>query len=171
MNIFKKNHTSKKETNFSSVKAINYEVISEEQIEFANRAIEIFNPVFKNYGFKLFHFNVTTYGSKIIWIKNNCYIELSSNTHPHDVPNNYGILLGEFKGDFFQYDDEDCVGLWLLKAIQDNLEKVADTPFPIGEEIDLSLNQTKDELLKYGKSFLNGDLTDFYYARKKQSMK
>jgi len=165
MNIFKKYLTTDNVSKVTSEKTINDEVTSEEQIDFANGAIEIFNPALKQYGFKLLKLNITKYGTAIIWLKNKCYIDLSGNTHPRDSPNYYGIALGEFKTDYYHYADLDRVGLWRLKAIQENLDKVNDTTFPFGVDIQPSLNQTKDDLVKYGKSFLQADLTEFYYAR------
>lgn len=152
----------------SSDKQVNFEISSQEQIDFANGAIEIFNPVMKQFGFKLLKLKITKYGTTIIWLKGRCYIEINGNTHPHDSPNYYGIALGEFKEDYYHYADHDYVGLWRLKAIQESLDKVDDTPFPFGDDIQSSLIQTKDELLKYGISFLQGDLTLFYYARNMQ---
>ena len=168
MNIFKNYLTKDKDSKVTSDQTTNYEVTSEEQIDFVNGAIEILNPVLRQFGFKLLKLKVTEYGSTIIWIKNKLYIDLGGNTHPHDAPNYYGIALGEFKGDHYHYADLDCVGLWRLKAIQENLDKVNDTLFPFGADIKPSLIQTKDDLLKYGKSFLEGDMTEFYNARNKQ---
>lgn len=168
MNIFRKYLTSKRESQESSIKQGNFEVTSQEQIDFANGAIEILNPVMKQFGFKLLKLKIAEYSTSIIWIKGKRYININGNTHPHDSPNYYGIALGEFEKDYYHYADVDCVGLWQLKAIQEHLNRVNDTPFPSGDDIQSSLIQTKDELLKYGKPFLQGDLTQFYYARSKQ---
>ncbi|MEJ7683669.1 MAG: hypothetical protein WKG06_38585 [Segetibacter sp.] len=91
MNIFKKLLTTDKDSKVTSDNTINYEVTSDEQIDFANGAIEIFNPVLKQFGFKLLKLKITEYGTTIIWIKDKCYIDLQGNTHPHDTPNYYGI--------------------------------------------------------------------------------
>jgi hypothetical protein len=168
MNIIKKYFTSNRDSKEPSDQQENYEATSQAQIDFANEAIEIFNPVLKQFGFKLLKVKITKYATTIIWIKGKCYIDLGGNTHPHDAPNYYGIALGEFKEDHYHYADLDCVGLWRLKAIQEHLDKINDTPFPFGADIKPSLIQTKDELLKYGKGFLQGDLTEFYHARNKQ---
>ncbi|MBK6963687.1 MAG: hypothetical protein IPH20_06975 [Bacteroidales bacterium] len=168
MNIFKKILTSDNDSKFISDKTINYEVTSEGQIDFANEAIEILNPVLRQFDFKLLKLKITEYSTTIIWIRNKCYIDLGSSTHPHDAPNFYGIVLGEFKEDYYHYADLDCVGLWQLKAIQENSDNVNDTPFPIGADIKSSLIQSKEDLLKYGKGFLQGNLTEFYFARNKQ---
>jgi hypothetical protein len=168
MNIFKSLFSTDKEFQESFDKQLNFEVTSEEQVEFANEAIEIFNPLMKQFGFKLLKVKITKYGTTIIWIKGKCYVDLGGNTHPLDAPSYFGIALGEFKEDYYHYSDLDCVGLWLLKAIQDNSDKVKNTPFPFGDDIQPSLIQTKHDLLKYAKSFLEGDLTQFYVARNKQ---
>ncbi|MCU0423877.1 MAG: hypothetical protein MUC81_13810 [Bacteroidia bacterium] len=168
MNIFKKYFTSDKDFKENLDSQENYELISEAQVDFANGAIEIFNPLLRQFGFKLFKLKITEYGTTIIWIKNKCFIELSSYSHPYDAPSYYGIVLGEFKTDYYHYADLDCVGLWRLKAIQENLAEVNDNPFPFGVDIQSSLIQTKEDLLKYGKGFLQGDLREFYYARNKQ---
>ena len=122
----------------------------------------------RQFGFQLLKFKISEYGTTIIWIKNKSYIELSGNTHPHDAPSFYAILLGEYKGDYYHYADLDCVGLWRLKAIQENHDELHDTPFPLGIDIVPSLTKTRDDLLKYGNNFLQGNLTEFYKARKKQ---
>jgi hypothetical protein len=147
---------------------VNCEVTSEAQVDFANGVIEVFNPVLRQFGFKLLKLKITEFDTTIVWIKGKCYIELEGNTHPHDAPNYYGIALGEFKGDYYHYADRDGVGLWRLKAIQENLDIVNDTPFPFVDDIKPSLIQAKDDLLKYGKGFLEGNLTHFYDARSKQ---
>jgi hypothetical protein len=168
MNIFERLIASDKGAQELPNNQVNVEITPDKQIDFANGVIDILHPVMKQYGFKLLKFKITEYGTTIIWIKGKCYIDLGGNTHPHDSPNYYGIALGEFKEDFYHYADLDCVGLWRLKAIQENLDKVNDTPFPFGDDIQPSLIQTKDDLLKYGKSFLQGDLNQFYFARNKQ---
>lgn len=168
MNIFKKHFSTDKHSKVTSDKTINIEMTSEEQIDFANEAIAILNPILRQFGFKLLQLKITAYGTTIIWIKDKCYINLEGNTHPHDAPNYYGIALGEFKEDYFHYSDLDSVGLWRLKAIQENLDKINDTPFPFGVDLEPSLTKMKDDLLQYGESFLLGDLTEFYYARDKQ---
>jgi hypothetical protein len=168
MNIFTKYFSTNKNSNVTTEKTINYEASSPEHIDFANEAVEILNPVLRKFGFNLLKVNITEYRTTIVWIKNKNYIELGGNTHPHDAPSFFGIILGEFKEDNYHYADLDCVGLWRLKAIQENLDKVNDTPFPFGANIKPSLIQIKDDLLKYGKSFLEGDMLDFYNARNKQ---
>jgi hypothetical protein len=168
MNIFKKYFSPKKNEALASDLSIHNEVTPIEQIDFANEAIEILHPVLRQYGFSLLKMNVSEYSTSIIWIKNKCYIDLGSNTHPHDAPYFYAVALGEFKEDYYRYADLDCVGLWRLKAIQDNVNEVHDTPFPFGADIKPSLAQTKDDLLNYGRKFLEGDLTEFYFARNKQ---
>ena len=168
MNILRKIFGPEKEAQEPAEVHVNYEVISVEQIHFANEAIEIFNPVMKQFGFQLLKLKISEYSTRIIWIKDKCYVDLGGNTHPHDSPNYYGIALGEFKGAYYYYLDLDCVGLWHLKAIQENLAKIKDTPFPLGQDLQTSLTQTKNDLLKYAKSFLEGDLTQFYFARKTQ---
>jgi hypothetical protein len=168
MNIFKKHLTADNNSKVVSDKTINYEVASKEQIDFANEAIEILNPVLRQFDFKLLKLKITEYGTTIIWIRGKCYVDLQGNTHPHDSPGYFGIALGEFKEDYYHYADLDCVGLWRLKQIQENLDDVNDTPFPIGADIKPSLIQTKDDLIKYGIGFLQGDLTEFYHARNKQ---
>jgi hypothetical protein len=167
MNIFKRLIASDKEAQELSNNYVNVEITPDEQIDFANGAIDILNPVMKQYGFKLLKFKITEYGTTIIWIKGKCYIDLGGNTHFHDSPSYYGIALGEFKEDYYHHADLDCVGLWRLKAIHDKLDTIKDTPFPFGNDIQPSLIQAKHDLLKYAKSFLKGDLTQFYFARNK----
>ncbi len=143
------------------------EFASENHLDFADGLIEIFYPMLKQYGFKLLKLKITEYSSTLVWIKGNCYIDIGGNTHPHDAPFYYGISLGEYKGEYYNYSEFDSVGLYYLKIIQDNLDTVKETPFPLGKEIEQILIQTKNDLFNYGKDFLEGDLTKFYFARNK----
>jgi hypothetical protein len=86
MNIFNKYFSTNKNSKVTSDNTIIYEVTPAEQIDFANEAVEIFNPVLRQFGFNLLKLNITEYRTTIIWIKNKCYIDLGSNTHPHDAP-------------------------------------------------------------------------------------
>jgi hypothetical protein len=175
MNIFKKIFSSEKKIQGFSENNLDFEVTpseqevsSMEQIDFANGAIEILNPLMRQFGFKLLKLKITEYGTTIIWLKGKCYADLRANTHPHDAPAYYGIALGEFNGDHYHYSELDSVGFWRLKALQIPLDSIDDTPFPFGENIKPSLIKTSNDLLRYAKNFLEGDLTQFYYARSKQ---
>jgi hypothetical protein len=48
------------------------------------------------------------------------------------------------------------------------LDRIDDTPFPLGIDVQKSLDSTKDDLLKYGSGFLRGDMNAFYEARNRQ---
>jgi hypothetical protein len=168
MRVFKNLTVKLNQNQLLDDSGVQYQKVSEVHLDFVNCAVDLFNPTLKEYGFKLLKLQNTEFGSKIIWIKGNCYIELWSNTHPHDSPSFYGVLLGEFKGDHYHYMDTDCVGLWRLEAIEENLDNVDDTPFPQKDDMQTSLESTKEDLLKYGSGFLQGDMNAFYEARNRQ---
>lgn len=131
IHILNKIFSSDKNSKELTENIINYEIASQDQIDFANGAIEVFNPLMKQFRFKLLKLKITEYGTTIIWIKEKCYVDLGGNTHPHDAPSYYGIALGEFKEDYYHYSDLDCVGLWRLKSIQENIDSIKDTAFPL----------------------------------------
>ena len=72
MNIFNKYFSKDKNLKVISDEKINYEVTPLEQIEFANEAVDIINPVLRQFGFNLLKINITEFGTTIIWIKNKC---------------------------------------------------------------------------------------------------
>ena len=141
--------------------------IETNQIEFINEVLEVFNDALSSYNFTLFRKEVKAFGCEIIWIKNKSYIIIFQNTHPHDAPGHFGILLGEFKGDTYKYDEDECIGLWQMKLNKDNSEASINNHLPLKKDLKTKLLKEKEDLLKYGQGFLNGNLNDFYMIKDK----
>jgi hypothetical protein len=142
---------------------------SPEQKLFAEKAIEIVIPTFEQFGFKKHRIERKEYSSTIIYRKDKQYLEISSNTHPRDYPNYYNIVLGEGNSeDFFEYD-WNSVALWRFKKEINPELKATEYEFPKDNGIEPSLKNANSELLKYGLTFLNGELELFHKVRKEQN--
>jgi len=142
---------------------------SPEQKLFSEKAMEILIPTFEQFGFHKHRIEIKKHSSTIIYRKDKQYLKISSNTHPRDYPNYYNIVLGEGDSeDFFEYD-WNSIALWRLKKEINPELKVSEYEFPKDNGIELSLKNANFELLKYGLTFLNGELELFHKSRKEQN--
>ena len=142
---------------------------SPEQKLFSEKAMEIVIPTFEQFGFKKHRIEIGKHSSTIIYRKEKQYLKISSNTYPRDYPYHYNIVLGEGDSeDFFEWD-WNSIALWKFKEkIKPNL-KASEYDFPEENELILSLENANSELIEFGQTFLNGDLTLFYEIRKEQT--
>ncbi len=142
---------------------------SAEQNLFSEKAMEIVIPTFEQFGFQKHRIEIGKYSSTIIYRKENHYLKISSNTYPRDYPYHYNIILGEGDSeDFFEWD-WNSVALWRFKKEIKPELKASEYEFPTDKEIEPSLNNASSELLKYGLTFLNGELELFNKIRKEQN--
>ncbi len=139
---------------------------SPEQILFSEKAMEIIIPTFEQFGFNKHRIEIGEYSSLIIYRKDNQYLKISSSTYPTDYPYFYDIIFGEGDSDdVVEYDWNSIVLLRFKEKIEPK-SKVSDYEFPTEKNVEPSLENAKAELLKYGLSFLNGDLKLFHEIRK-----
>jgi hypothetical protein len=138
-------------------------------IAFAKSAREIIGNTIKQFGFKFYRKEIISWHTSIIYRKNKQYIEIAANTHPIDAPSYYNIVLGEGDSDDFMEWDWNSVALWRIKEAVEPSAKISEYSFPRDEKIVYSLTHAKEELLKYGNTFLEGDLTLFHKIRKEQN--
>lgn len=142
---------------------------SPEQKLFSEKALEIVIPTFEQFGFKKHRIAIGEYTSTIIYRKEEQYLKISSTNYPTDYPYHYNILLGEGNSeDFFEYD-WNSVALWRFKKEIEPKLKASEYEFPLASEIEPSLKNAASELLKYGLTFLNGEMDLFYKIRKEQN--
>jgi hypothetical protein len=162
LNFFKQNRKLKNET-VETVKA------STEQLLFAENALEILSPEIESFGFERTKTKIEKNFTQIIFRKGNQYIKIIGSTYPTDYPYSYNIILGEGESESFPETDWNSISLWRLKnQIEPNsVAKAYD--FPFNEKVKFSLENAKNELVKFGIIFLNGDLDKFYEARKEQN--
>lgn len=146
-----------------------YRKPSPDHILFAENALEIFSPVMEGFRLIRHRIEVETYQTTIIFRKYNQYIKIDGSTYPRDLNNFYNIILGEGDSEEFWEWDWNSIALWRLKQSIEPAETDKEYAFPSGEKMKDSLTNAKTELLKYGLSFLNGDLTLFYETRKAQN--
>jgi hypothetical protein len=136
---------------------------------FCDTAVNIFTPLLIQKGFSLTKKEVKKYFTGLTYRKGTQYIKINGSTYPTDYPYSYNIVLGDGDSEnFFEYD-WNSIALWRLKSKIDPTVKAKEYSFPFENQISYSLTHAKDELIKYGDTFLNGDLTLFVEIRKSQN--
>ena len=162
LNFFKQNGKLKNET-------VETKKASTEQILFAENALEILSPKIESFGFERTKTKIEKHFTKIIFRKENQYLKISGSTYPTDYPYLYNIILGEGESENFPETDWNSISLWRLKKQIEPNSKAKEYEFPFNEKVKFSLENAKEELIKFGITFLNGDLDKFYKARKEQN--
>jgi hypothetical protein len=142
---------------------------SPEQKLFSEKAMEIVIPTFEQFGFEKHRIEIGKHSSIIIYRKVNQYLKISSTTYPTDYPYCYNIILGEGDcEDVFEYD-WNSIALWRVKKTIEPKLKASEYEFPTKKAVEPSLEHANAELLKFGISFLNGDLNLFHEIRKERN--
>ena len=162
LKFFKQNIKSKSES-VEILKA------SAEQTLFAENALEILSPIIESFCFERIKTKIEKYSTQIIFKKENQYIKICSSTYPTDYPYSYNIVLGEGDSESFPETDWNSIALWGLKKQIEPNSKAKEYDFPYNEKVAFSIENAKDELIKFGISFLKGHLEEFYKARKEQN--
>ena len=146
------------------------EKASPEQEKFAEFVLKIISPTVEQFEFALYKNEVKEYSTTIVWKKGSQYVKINSTTYPPDGFY-YNIALGEGDcDDFFEYD-WNAVAIWALAQITAPKTKVGSYDFPFNDNVENSVKNANKDLLLYGETFLKGDLTVFYEARKKINKK
>jgi len=142
---------------------------SPEQQQFSDAALEIFTPFLADNGFVLTKTEIKQFSTTITFRKATQYIRITGSTYPTDYPYFYNVILGEGDSeDFIEYD-WNSIALWRLKQKIEPTSKAKEYSFPYGTKIVYSLTHAKDELKKFGDTFLKGDLKLFIETRKEQT--
>lgn len=140
---------------------------SPEHIYFSECVKKIIEPFLSQYNFQVYREEIQKHFTTIIYRNEKLYIKVSATTHPLDYPYTFGFILGEGDSeDFFKWD-WNSIPFWRLKQEIIPKAKTKVHSFPCPGKYELSLKKAKNELLKYGVTFLNGDLKLFIEARKK----
>ena len=143
---------------------------SPEQEKFAEFALKIISPTVEQFDFALYKNEVNKYSTTIVWKKGNQYVKINSTTYPLDGFY-YNIVLGEGDCNDVLEFDWNSVAIWALAKIIAPKSKVGTYDFPLNDDVENSVKNANRELLLYGETFLKGDLTVFYEARKKINKK
>ena len=139
---------------------------SREQLLFSDTVLELVGSAIEVYGFSLRKVVVETYITSIVYRKDKRYIKVNSTTYPRDYPYCYNIVLGEGDSENFIESDWNSIALWALAKTMDTGANISSYNFPYEDKVSSSIKKASGDLLKYGESFLTGDLTAFYEARK-----
>ncbi len=135
-------------------------------IKFADTASFVFDDFLNFHGFKSELKEIEEFFCTLIYRKQETYIKISASTHPRDYPNHYNIILGEGSSDWPD-TDWNSVALWRIKKEISPDLKAKEYSLTDFEKIDDCLKNAKNELEKFGDSFLNGDLTIFRKVRQR----
>lgn len=133
-------------------------------IKFVETASLIFDDFLDLHGFTNELKEVEDFFCTMIYRKQEAYIKISASTHPRDYPNHYNLILGEGNNDWPDTDWNSVALWWIKKDISPDL-KAKEYSLTDFEKIEYSLKNAKNELEKYGDSFLHGDLTIFKKVR------
>jgi hypothetical protein len=139
---------------------------SDHELAFAEMVFNIIGPTVEKHGFGLHRRDVKQYSTMVIWRKKEQYIKIESTTHPADHPYYYNIVLGEGEGDTFIEYDWNSVAIWAVARVINSNTEIVSYDFPYGHNVKPSVEEAHKHLLTYGQSFLQGDLTNFYTARR-----
>ena len=136
---------------------------------FTDSTLKIFDPTFTQYGFEQHLIKLEEYFVKIIYRKDNQYVKISGSIYPTDYPYSYNVILGDGDSDDFWESDWNSIALWKIKNKINPELKPLEYDFPFGNSVSPSLKKANQELIKYAKEFLNGDLELFIKIRKEQN--
>jgi len=142
---------------------------SPEQIQFAETVLELISPTVEKYGFQRHRTEIERNSSIIIYRKDEQYIKIISSTYPTDYPYCYNIILGEGDSEDFYEWDWNSIALWRIKRSIDKTTKASEYEFPYEKAVKFSLENANSELIKYGQTFLNGNLSLFREVRSEQN--
>jgi len=162
LNFFKLNKKLKTET-------VKTTKPSPEHILFADIVLELISPTVEQFGFVRHRTEIEKYFTTIIFRKDKQYIKVSGSTYPTDYPYFYNIILGEGDSEHLLEYDWNSTALWRLKNKMDPKIDPQVYEFPLGDKVKSSVSKANKELLKYGKTYLRGDLTLFYETRSEQN--
>lgn len=162
LKFFKQNRNAKNVT-------VETERASAEHILFAEKTLEILSSNIESFGFERTKTKIEKYVTEIIYKKDNRYIKISGSTYPTDYPYCYNIIFGEGDSENFPENDWNSIALWKLKKLIEPDSKAKEYEFPFNEKVQFSIENANIELLRFGITFLNGEMEKFYEVRKEQN--
>tara|TARA_R110002073_G_scaffold123234_1_gene266793 strand:+ start:84877 stop:85350 length:474 start_codon:yes stop_codon:yes gene_type:complete len=139
---------------------------SKEQRQFTEGVRKVFDSYLKDYGFEFLSENVEKFSSRVLYKKENKFIDIHGSTYPTDYPYHYFVDLGKNFNIEDQLFPEYYISLPRLVEITGLKEKHHNYNFPFGEEIEDNLLKGKDELDKYAMFYLNEKIDLFEYIIK-----
>ncbi|HXB10915.1 MAG TPA: hypothetical protein VNZ45_02935 [Bacteroidia bacterium] len=118
-------------------------------------------------GFKLLSNDMNGSWIAITYRRENMFIKVQGSVDYRDDLSYYNIVLGS--GESENISEWYSIALWqLIRAIEQG-SMAKEYVFPTGKDVDKCLKKASLDLLKYGKTFLNGDFTIFNEIVKKQN--
>lgn len=139
-----------------------------EMKKFAKLAIDMFTGPLGERGFKRESKRTDAYSCNIFYGKEDRYVMIRANIHPRDHPPHFNIILGEGSRKFPE-SDWNSVALWRVKNLIEKSDRGAEYGLEEPNAIEDVLAEALSDLLKFGESFLSGELKTFRQARSTQN--
>jgi hypothetical protein len=133
---------------------------SAEHLAFSESVKQIIGTVLEKYGYSLHKNETKNQHTSIVYLKPGYFIKIDASTDYRDAPGYYNISLGAGNG-AIDYTQWFAVALWWLKKEIEPNADAREYGFPKEADLFSNLSYAKEELLKYGKTILDGDLTLF----------
>jgi hypothetical protein len=133
--------------------------------QFKKLILANFSEFLKQHDFQYVKERTEQYFYEIIYTKKKLYIKFEININPQDYPPYFNILLGDGSIDWPDVD-WNCIALW--RYIEQSGKKNEMQKYSLEDlsKLEENLKKAKEDLIKYAKNFLNGDLLSFYRIRK-----
>ena len=148
----------------SETEVVELKDASPEHLDFANAVLEVFDPIARKWEFTRQETRVTELYTQIRFLKENQGFTIVASTDDQDRPSNYNVILDgrhPREGNWYSF------ALWRLMRDAGVKAYATEYAFPTRENITPSLEVAANDLLRFGRSFLEGDLQLFEMSRRK----
>jgi hypothetical protein len=137
---------------------------------FKKIVLDNFSDFLRQYNFNCTKERKEQYFYEIIYTKQKLYIKFVINIKPEDYPPYFNVVLGEGSIDWPDAD-WNSIALWhYLKQVKEG-DIIKNYSTEGLSKLNESLKIAKEDLTKFGKDFLKGDLASFYQIRKNINQK
>jgi hypothetical protein len=143
-------------------------MMKNEMKKFTRLAIDMFTDTLAERGFKRESKRTDAYSCNIFYGKEDRYVMIRANIHPRDYPPHFNIILGEGSREFPE-SDWNSVALWRVKNLIEKSDRGAEYGLEEPNAMEDALAEALSDLLKFGESFLSGELKTFRQARSAQN--
>lgn len=131
-------------------------------------ALDTFQMPLADYGFLCTICTSSELGCKMVFVNAERYVQISASVHPLDRPYVFVVALGE-GAVTFPASDWNSIALWTLRNSIEGSEAGGNYNLTPPRLLLVQLDKAKNELLLYGKDFLEGDLGLFREVRAEQN--
>ena len=133
------------------------DIIEQLNIEAEKSFSNYLNP----FGFLMTKNERTGYDASILFVKEDRYVKLIFNNHPHDYPGYFNVILGVGK-DVFPESDYNSIAIWRFKRYIDENNTAKEYALVFEpQKVKTLISEAISDLDRYGRGFIEGDLSLF----------